>query len=667
MGNALLIFERTIRPDCLQKSLQGTETRKISILPLTSHWNTIQEVKDICTSLNQPKIEIELLDSARLIDNEVSQLRTKVVKWSAALGNHKAWNKTLKEWFLTPRKEVSTWWFSLISEKNTFKTDLFLRIAQVHAIAAQLRSGKYEVCCVATDERHIYKIVKKICAPCRIAVKNVKGGGISEYSRKEIAKKYLGQMGLLGDIAYSLAILLRSYFRGRQARRIMGPFGRRKMQENSVVFVSYFPAVDKEAAKKGVFKNKYAEVLQAKLTQTQKPVIWLLMYVIIDGWSFRDALKLGKRFGDNGETLFFIEEFISIRVALNTIYAWVKQIISYVVLSRNVKAGVLSQNLSIPETDTLIYAIWRHSFVGKRGIEGIIYFELYKKVFQLFRQSSHCIYYAEMQAWEKALNAAARLKSENIKTIGFQHTVISANYFSYFHDSSEMVDTGQATCLPLPETLACNGDIPFEMMRKHDYPNLAKVEAIRQMYLNRYLKDGIFTKKEIPILLVAGSINRRETASLIYLLSSVFCGAQSFKIWLKGHPSMPFEEILDELKIDCSTCGYEIKNKPIYKLLQKASIVLAGTTTTSLEALAFDCDIIVPAFSDQMFMNPLIGFEEFYHKVYSPEEFEKTVINLIEQKKEKTVKSKQFLESYWCLDPELIRWSKLLSSGQVKM
>lgn len=126
---------------------------------------------------------------------------------------------------------------------------------------------------------------------------------------------------------------------------------------------------------------------------------------------------------------------------------------------------------------------------------------------------------------------------------------------------------------------------------------------------------------------------------------------------------MPIEEILDELNINCNTYGYEIKNQPIHELLQKASIVLAGTTTTSLEALVFGCDIIVPAFSDQMFMSPLIGFEQFYYKVYSPEEFEKTVRNLIELKRRKIVGLKQFLRSYWCLDQALIRWSKLLSSG----
>jgi len=608
-------------------------------------------------------MKIDLLDSARLIDREVDEIRKKVVKWSATLGDYKAWNRTLKEWFLTPRKEVSTWWFSLLSEKNTFKTDLFLRIAQAQTIDAQLGSGKYDVCCVAIDEIHIDKITKKISAKYGVAVRTVKACGLSMRSRKEKAKKYLGHMGIFGDLAYSMAILLRNYYRGWRARKIMGHLGHRKLQEDSVIFVSYFPAVEREAAQKGVFKNRFAAALQKKLLQIQKPIIWLLMYVIIDGWSYNDALKLGKRFAANGETLFFIEEFFTIRVVVNSIYAWLKQILKYIVLSWKVKGGVLSENLSIPETDILIHSIWRHSFVGKRGIEGIIYFEIYKKVFQLFHKASHCIYYAEMQAWEKALNAAARIKLKNLNTVGFQHTVISKNYFFYFHHHSEMADTKKATCLPLPKTLACNGDIPYEMMRQQNYPNLAKVEAIRQLYLNRYLKDEKYLKNEIPILLLAGSIKRRETTSLIYLLSSVYSGSQSFKIWLKGHPSMPIEGILDELKINCKTYGYEIKNKPIHELLRRASIVLAGTTTTSLEALVFGCDIIVPAFSDQMFMSPLIGFEQFYYKVYSPEAFEETVRNLIELKGRRLVNSNQFLRSYWCLDQDLIRWSKLLSSG----
>lgn len=163
-------------------------------------------------------------------------------------------------------------------------------------------------------------------------------------------------------------------------------------------------------------------------------------------------------------------------------------------------------------------------------------------------------------------------------------------------------------------------------------------------------------------MLIAGSINRQETRALISLFHEAFPKPQEFKVWLKGHPFLPFEQILEELNINAGSCGYIIKHDPIDKLLSFAKILIVGLSTVALEGLAMGCKVIIPVFADNMFMSPLGGFEQFYAKVYNPQELKAVVRKIMERDipKEPYFKSVEFIREYWCLDKSLKRWEKLL-------
>ena len=656
----LLVFDQYMNIGQLKKKLRLFKIDKLDLFPLTSNWNLIHIVESMCYSISSNITEINLLESAKLINDQVGKVRNKICKWSAELGNCKVWGKSIKEWFLTPKKEVSTWWFTLLSEKNTLKTDVFFRIAQTQAIVGLLKSNKYRICYLSTGEKRLKKIVKKLCEKYSIQLELLVSSFVMPYTKKELIKRYLKAIGFWGDILHSLIWLVRFTIKGLKAKKIMGSLNNRQIKKDSILFISYFPAVDKEAAKTGIFKNKYAIPLQNKLSEINKAIIWLFMYVSLNGWSYDDALRLGKNFANSGEVNFFIEEFLSIRVILNSIFIWVAQIFKYLVLSSKLNPKFLTENLTIPESNILLYPVWRQSFVGATGIEAIVYFELYKKVFDYINNTSHCIYYLEMHAWEKALNAAKKLRAQNVKTIGFQHTSIQKNYFHYFHNYEEMKVEGRSTDLPLPDILACNGNISYELMAERKYPNLKKVEAIRQLYLNNVLSNTNYTDKKIPVLLVAGSIDRNETIALISLVNSTFPKKQSFRIWLKGHPSMPVEGILESLNVDSQKCGYEIKHDSIDILLKEATMVMVGTSTVALEALAFGCRVILPIFSDRMFMSPLAEFEEYYDLILNPDDLRETAKRVFKTNTKDVVKSKAFISQYWCLNDKLESWREVL-------
>ena len=92
-------------------------------------------------------------------------------------------------------------------------------------------------------------------------------------------------------------------------------------------------------------------------------------------------------------------------------------------------------------------------------------------------------------------------------------------------------------------------------------------------------------------------------------------------------------------------------------------MVLVGFSNVGIEALAFDCKVFIPIFSDGMFMSPLGGFDRFYKKIYNPQELRCNVKMSLQnaEKKEKVSEAKDFVSNYWCLDRSLKRWEKLLA------
>jgi len=224
-----------------------------------------------------------------------------------------------------------------------------------------------------------------------------------------------------------------------------------------------------------------------------------------------------------------------------------------------------------------------------------------------------------------------------------------------------MIPEEKSMFLPFPDILACNGDIPLHLMSHCRYPNITKVEAIRHLYLTDYLNNFDPSKKQ-DIVLIAGSTDIKGTKAIISLFYETFPNPKRFKVWLKGHPTLPVDIILKELRIDIRSCGYMIKQEPVDKLLKPVKILITESSTVAIEGVAGGCKVIAPIFSDNMFLNPLHGFEEFYTRVHNPQELKTTIEHTIQGngKQQDFSAVNKFISQYWCLDPSLKRWEALL-------
>jgi len=596
-------------------------------------------------------------------------MRDEFIEWSARIGSSIIGKKKrLIDAFKLPGNHVSTWWFSLLSEKNPFKTDCFYQIAVVGTLKKVIKAQPFKVCAVCINDDDLVYALKKMGEHEGVSMRIFKNNnGINERSFnwrywRELFKK----MGFAGVLILGFAAWLEIIARAVLARCIIGDRSKRLPMDSSLMFVSYFPALDKEHQERGKFRNRYIGSLQDKLVTMDKVITWVMICAPIDGYSYRDALRFAKQFDIKGENIFILEEFLTVKDALTILLMWLRQsVVSLFLLNFAEKAA--NYGLIGDEFRLIFRKLWNYSFCGEIGTEGIAYYLLFRKVFKEIGKVQQCVYLCEMHAWEKALNAAKENSGSKCETIGFQYATVSRNYFNYFYHHTETLRSDDPLKLPIPDVLACNGKINQILFEEAKYPVVKGVEAVRQMYLRDIISNPVCARSSKPILLVAGSIDPKESMALVSLIHSAFPQTEGIDIWFKGHPIMPFSKLFEEKGIDWERTGYILTDENIINCLQKAWAVLVPTSTVAIEALAFGCEVIIPVLPNVIFMNPLADYEHLCHRVATPEELRELMIGIARRRVEPDVEMRRtFLEDYFFLDPELNRWENLLNPLKFK-
>lgn len=655
-NNTLFIFDETIDLETVFLRSSGDRSLAFHCFSLSGDISLSHRVAKFC---RQRRSDSFFINSAGLIEEEINRLRGNITRWSMETGDCRIGNKTIKEWFFLRKYGVSTWWFSLFSEKNPLKTDAFLKIAQIYAIKKCLEERKYSSITITVSDRDLRDSIRQVA--CQFSVPAQVLPSRPPCGINARMKAILKKAGILGELArggyYLFRILKRKYLVSKYLPTTAG----RQPVDDALLFITYFPYLEKDSAQTGIFRNRYAVDLQDKLAEANIPVVWVGMYVPIDGIDYEEGLKLAKRFIGKGEKFFILEEFLTIRDFFAGTLLWIQQVLVSSILYPFAKKAILSPYIG-RECLPVIKSLWNASFSGSAGIGGILYLLAFKRLFRELPCVKDCLYYSEMHAWEHALNAAKNKEKTSIKTIGFQHTSIPRNWFSYFWDKKETSRTGKPTELPLPDIMACNGELMYKILSESGYPGLTQVEALRHLYLNKTLSSPVAADSKKSMLLVAGSIDKKESLRLVEFIALSFSRPGDFDICFKGHPTMPFERLFEELGIDFIQAGYKISHKDISELLEEAQIVLVPSSTVVVEAMAYGCEVIIPVFPDSFLINPLVGFEEFYHRITCPEDLAEVIKKIrAGHKLHSLTEYRKFVRQYWDVDPSLPKWLELLS------
>ena len=657
-GRLLFVFDDSVSVPLLDVRPPLTGAVIVDFFPLVSDHALVDTIEGI---MQQKGFYAGTrLDTAMLVDVEVGKLRRAICAWSADVGEARVCGRTVKDWFVLPGMGVSAWWFGLVSEKNTGKTDAFLRVAQVQAVAEVLAKGGYDGCVIGVGDRKLRAALKRVTKRC--GAQGVIAPARPADTIRGRIKQLPASLSFAVDLIRTVRLFATAVGRSARARRDLGVLPRTVPNRRSLLFVSYFPLVDKKRAAEGVFVNRYGAALQEWLRAMQIPVQWVLIWDFLDGYDHASALRLARRLVEGGERLFMLDEFRGLREYLLAALWWVRQTLIGIFLYPFLRRNYLSAPPIGDDCLSLVMPLWMSSFCGSTGMDGILYAMAFDRVFRRFAHVRDCLYYCEMHAWEKALNAAKERLAPQVRSIGFQHANLPRNLFNYFYDPRETARRNPGLDLPLPDVLASNGQFPCALLAESEYPGLAPVESVRHLYLNEMLSSRVRPRTGRPTLLVAGSIDRAETRQLLGLVRAAFPHADGFDLWYRGHPAVPIEAIFRELGWPLNPMARIVQEGSLLDYLLPAWAVVVPSSSVAIEALACGCEVIVPVFSGAMMMNPLWDIDGPCHHVANGTELAAAWQFIREGQTLSSVEEKRaFVRRYWHLEPDMPRWTQLLS------
>lgn len=653
----LLVIDSGIKPDRFRDLFLIHKGGDFDLFQLSG---TSSAIKDLAETLNSNSRNIKFLDSFALINEQVDIMRLEIPSWSYSISKAAVGGRSVKERLLLPGKGVSAWWFGLISEKNTYKTDIFLRVCQSNAIRKLLDGGAYDNCVFAVSDAGLLKSFKKACLKNKVKYHVMKS---TPFYSSLFFNLFSSQLfRILSAFSYSIRLFIRGWICRLAFKQLKGA----RRNKNSTLFFSYFPAVDKADVSVGLFRNKYAVVLQDEIQRSGLRVSWVLMYVhMLNGYNFQESVALAKSFIKNGESLFMLEEFVTFDILLEGLYLWVWLLKESRLIFKRLDKCLLNASPFNDHNGHYLKNLWQDSFVGPKAAEGILNFLVFKKLFKVNECATRCFYLFEMQSWEKALNAASKLYPERtLRTIGFQHSVFSKNDFQYLYSREEFAEQNTLLRLPLPDKLICNGEVSLDFFGRLGYVGARKVEAARHIYLASVISGKhLQSFKKEPFLLVLCPINKTETLNLLNIVGEIFGKVPGWEIAIREHPAQPLKDIFKMNACFGRNLKHLISREDLSTSLRRAKAVLTTSGAASIEALAFDCEVIVPLFPDFMLKNPLVDFDVPCFKVISAEALISVLCKIYSGSgKVDPGKQDDFVKRYWNLDPDLTCWRKEFAS-----
>jgi|ETNmetMinimDraft_20_1059909.scaffolds.fasta_scaffold07347_2 surface carbohydrate biosynthesis protein (TIGR04326 family) len=585
----LFVFDDKIRVNKINLKDLG-EIKVAYLFPLTSKTSVMNKVKGV---LDDKKIRVEILNTSSIINQSADEIRNLYIKFIAELPERlRIKDRNLREYFATPDKIASLWWFSLVAEKNTIKSDSFNKMSQLHSIAKyakKINAGHilYGATCNRLKKSLISYSHSKAITFQKIPTK-------LPHTLREVLYNFQGFCSLK-HFLIALYTMYKMLSRAVVIKIKLRNIRKTKILKNPILIITQYPYIDIKAAMKGTFRNKYYPLLQEELERERRDIVWLAVYTQNNNITFNEALGYAEQFVKNGYNFYFLDEFLDFKDIISVVQTYVLGCFKFLKIRKNIPELHFFEEVDY-NFFLLLKEEWYSSYVGSVAISGIVQYEKFKNIFGKHHFGDTCLYYFENHAWEKAMICARDHGKNNLKLLGYQHSTVARMLLNYFNHKSETSEEKVSFPLPKPDKIICNGNIPFNYMKESGWPDeyLCIAEAIRYNNIKYVNRIPWVSKKDI--FLIALSIGFEESVVLLNFIYEGFMtynSTNSFKIWIKPHPFLNIKRVLENTNIDFENTSFEIKEDPIENLLSMAKVVLAGGESgVSLEALAFGCKVI---------------------------------------------------------------------------
>ena len=597
---------------------------------------------------------LEILPSANYVNNQADKLSDKLDKIRLEYSK-----KTHNKEYLIDRfvidKNISTYYFTELVERNVYKYQYYKLLAQFDSIKHFLdEEDDIELIIYSIKDEKLEESIETL----DISVKNLqkKKLFLSKLSRKlSLMKLFI--RGIMIGFLYTARLVC--YFLIQKVYVHRNNF----IDDNKIKIISYFPYIDSAEEKKGKFNNLYYSPLQKYLSKDGISHSWLLIYAKIKGNSYLDSLQISKRIISDKHL--FLEGLLSIKTILRISALWLSHCFKYLLLRRYF---FIQKNKSRSIEEIYAQQSLDNSYFGLSVLSGIAYYYQFRNYAKTLDATKLVIYLNEMQTWERAFNAAFLKYRPNIKRIGYQHSSVAKRIFHYYaektHESPNFME-------PLPDYFAVNGKIPKQELTRSYSDKIIMLEALRQLQ-TREQNHSISEKIEDPEkILYIGSYDRYEAIKILDFVSEALSRSSNFETGViheaivKSHPSCDLSE---EVRIRAAENDLKISisNANIDDIFPHVKFVIVGSSTAAIDALRNNCEIYVPIFSDHIILSPLSGYDDFFTYVSEPSELIRlmddwTVDQSIRDEARDREMKEKFIEEFWLLETSLSNWKKVIN------
>jgi surface carbohydrate biosynthesis protein (TIGR04326 family) len=546
-----------------------------------------------------PEGEISL--PARIQD-ELVFVRAEHAAWAYDLGRMRVDGREVQEW-LRCGENLSLWWCSLLYERHPKMTPGLYEIYRLRVLERLMDAKGVTLVRLCGGDEALGQSLADLCSASGrnfLREKSHRGTGDGA-KRAGLASLYRACPAPL------LAVARFAHWLWRVKRKLPFAASLPPTRGQSAVIVTYFPNIDKIAARNGHFSSRYFESLHNLLdTRTDGKGIdslrWLFIRFPAPDFTLDECIALRDRFrreGKNGASFHYLEEFLSARDMAAALWRWTRLVPASLHLERHVRKAFSFAGSRFNFWDRLS-PYWAESFRGWRCLERCLQQRAFQRWVRRTGPQRWTLFPLENCPWERMLTHAVHTAGAG-PVFGAQHSVIRPTDFRYFDDTRTF--SAPDCSLFQPDAIRGNGRNAWTQWRDAGVPaeRLGKVEALRYLYLTGADKFSStpeqtdFQKQTPRKLLVVTSFFADETYAHLDLLAKSFQAGllDGCEVAVKPHPYLPVRPYLQNLLGARAAEIPEVDGAMAEHLLPGVLVWASNSTSAALDAAIMGLPVMV--------------------------------------------------------------------------
>jgi len=527
-----------------------------------------------------------------LVERIALELRSEYLSWAANLAEAPTGRGPLAQALrIRALGGVPFWPLTLIAEKAPFKDAPVYPVFKLRALERLYQSSACRGIEYAGNDRRLHTILQAWCDTLG-----------HSYRRAATRQKRAENRPWHRRLPAWLQALL---FLGRLWWTRCRPLARKRprpLPTGDIIIITYFPNVDTNLAARGEFRSRYWEGFHDVLKEQGLRTDWVWIYVSSEKFDYGASLRLRDEFdraAGGKQHHYLLHELLTPRALLRVMLGFAELYLKGLTISRAARRAFRFPG-SAMNLFPLFAEEWRDGIFGKRAIEGLLYFAMFRELAS--RNGAACVFYVwENQGWEKALIAACRQVSA-ARLVGCQHaTLPPLDLRAFPTDGDEFV----------PDLLAVNGAAAQDEMLQAGFPEhrLRTVTALRYSHLTgiRGSQARVLPQQERTLLVIGGYLHTETRHQLDLLRATAPELARYYgRCIVKPHPfyTGALAEELAPLPI-----AVEIAQRPLAELWPEADVVYCANSTSAAVEAAWIClPLIISSAGDGMNLSPLFGW-----------------------------------------------------------